>query len=284
MNPTAPGIVAETNLRCCILNDTRPVGVFDSGVGGLTVVKSLLNQMPGENFIYFGDTAHLPYGNKSQTELFQYAQDIVGFLLQQDVKAIVVACGTHSSVTLPSMEKSCPVPIMGVVKAGAASAVQATRNGKIGIIATQASVNNGSYRQHIISRGDYQVFANACPRFVPLVEAGIFSGEEVDAAVEEYLSPLLEKGIDTLVMGCTHYPFLADAIAGFAGSEVTLIDPAVGTIKELEQVLKQYDRQGAATQGYGRFYVSGNDQSFFHAGSLLLNNNMIRKVERIYFD
>jgi glutamate racemase len=266
------------------LSDTRPIGIFDSGVGGLTVVKSLLKQLPGENFIYFGDTAHLPYGNKSQAELFQYAQNIVGFLLQQNVKAIVVACGTHSSVTLPSIETSCPVPIMGVMKAGVASAVKTTRNGKIGIIATQASVNNGSYRQHIISQGDYQVFASACPRFVPWVEAGVFSGNEVDQAIEEYISPLLKKGIDTLVMGCTHYPFLADAIAGFTGPEVTLVDPAVRTIQELEHILAKNNMQGSAAQGYGEFYVSGNDQSFYHAGSLLLDNNMIQRVEKICLD
>lgn len=266
------------------MNDTRPIGIFDSGVGGLTVVKSLLKQLPGENFIYFGDTAHLPYGNKSQAELFQYAQDIVGFLLQQEVKAIVVACGTHSSITLPSMEKSCPVPIIGVVKAGASAAVEATRNGKIGIIATQASVNHGSYRQHILSQGDYEVFASACPRFVPLVEAGVFAGDELQAAVHDYLSPLLENGIDTLVMGCTHYPFLADAIAIFSGPDVTLVDPAVDTIKELADILSQKNMLGMAEHGTGRFYVSGNDQSFFHAGTMLLNNHMIQKVERICFD
>lgn len=265
------------------MNDTRPIGIFDSGVGGLTVVKSLLQQLPGENFIYFGDTAHLPYGNKSQEELFQYAQYIVGFLLQQEVKAIVVACGTHSSITLPTIEKSCPVPIMGVVKAGAASAIKTSRNGKIGIIATQASVNNGSYRQHIISQGDYQVFASACPRFVPLIEAGIFDGDEIEAAVQEYISPLLEKGIDTLVMGCTHYPFLADTLARFVGPGVTLVDPAVGTIVELVHILQQNGIQSMAVQGTGRFYVSGNDQSFYNAGSLLLNN-MIQRVDRVCMD
>ncbi len=266
------------------MQDTRPIGIFDSGVGGLTVVKSLLKQLPGENFIYFGDTAHLPYGNKSQAELFQYAQDIVAFLLQKEVKAIVVACGTHSSITLPGIEKGCPVPIIGVVKAGACAAVEATRNGKIGIIATQASVNQGSYQQHILDQGNYQVFASACPRFVPLVEAGIFAGDELQAAVHDYLSPLLENGIDTLVMGCTHYPFLADALASFSGPDVTLIDPAVDTIKELAEILNHHHLLGSSEHGQGSFYVSGNDQSFYHAGSLLLNNHVIQKVERICLD
>lgn len=265
------------------MNDTRPIGIFDSGVGGLTVVKSLLQQLPGENFIYFGDTAHLPYGNKSKAELFKYAQNIVGFLLQQEVKAIVVACGTHSSITLPGMEKDCPVPILGVVKAGAASAIKASRNGKIGIIATQASVTNGSYRQHIISQGDFGVFANACPRFVPMVEAGILEGTELEAAVQEYISPLLEEGIDTLVMGCTHYPFLANAIAAYVGSDVILVDPAVGTIEELARILQQHEINNQATKGIGKFYVSGNDQSFYNVGSFLLDN-MIQRVEKICMD
>jgi len=243
-----------------------------------------LTQLPGENFIYFGDTAHLPYGNKSQAELFQYAQDIVGFLLQQQVKAIVVACGTHSSITLPEMEDRCPVPILGVVKPGAAAAVAATRNGRIGIIATQASVNQGSYRQQIVSQGEYQVFASACPRFVPLVEAGHFDGAEVEAAVAEYLSPLLANEIDTLVMGCTHYPFLAEAIAQYAGPGVTLVDPAIDTIKTLAAVLHRDHLLGSAALGQGRFFVSGNDQSFFHAGSMLLQHQLIQKVEKISFD
>ena len=265
------------------MNDTRPIGVFDSGVGGLTVVKSLLQQLPGENFIYFGDTVHLPYGNKSKDELFQYAQDIVEFLLQQEVKAIVVACGTHSSITLPSMEKNCPVPILGVVKAGAASAIKASRNGRIGIIATQASVTNGSYRQNIMAQGDYQVFAKACPRFVPLVEAGIFVGADLEAAIEEYIGPLLEMGIDTLVMGCTHYPFLAPAIARFVGPGVTLVDPAVGTIAELVRILQQNWIKNQAARGTGKFYVSGNDQSFYKVGPFLLDN-MIQRVDKICLD
>ncbi|HWQ76274.1 MAG TPA: glutamate racemase [Syntrophomonas sp.] len=266
------------------MSDNRPIGVFDSGVGGLTVVRSLLEQLPGESFIYFGDTAHLPYGSKSQAELFQYARSIVGFLLEREVKAIVVACGTHSSVTLPVMERECPVPILGVVKAGADAAAEASRNGKIGIIATQATVNNGSYGQHIIARGPYQVFSSPCPGFVPLVEAGIFSGKELEEAMQEYIAPLLKQGIDTLLLGCTHYPFLSEAIAGFAGPEVTLIDPAVGTVAALASILAQKDIMSTAAQGDGQFFVSGNDQSFFHAGRLLLQGDIIRKVERVGFD
>ncbi len=266
------------------MNDTRPIGVFDSGVGGLTVVESLVQQLPGEDFIYVGDTAHIPYGNKSREELFKYAKDIIAFLLDRDVKAIVVACGTHSSVTLPEMEESCPVPLLGVVKPGARSAVRASRNGKIGIIATQASVNSSSYSKYIRTIGeDYQVFANACSRFVPLVESGQLQGTEVEEAVHEYIHPLLDEGIDTLVLGCTHYPFLAPVIKAYVGPEVSLVNPAVETIEELVTLLGQKNILSEQLKGSGSFYVSGNDQSFYNVGSLLLGD-LIKRVDRINLD
>ena len=266
------------------MNDTRPIGVFDSGVGGLTVVKSLVQQMPGENFICFGDTAHIPYGNKSRAELFKYAQDIIAFLLEQDVKAILVACGTHSSITLPEMESSCPVPLLGVVKPGARSAISASRNGRIGIIATQASVNSGTYSKYIVEMDDStRVFTMACPRFVQLVESGQLAGREVDEAVHEYIAPLMDAGIDTLVMGCTHYPFLEDTFKRYIGPDVTLVDPALETITELSMILADNNIVSQAVRGNGKFFVSGNDQSFYKVGPLLLGD-LIKKVDKISLD
>lgn len=266
------------------MNDTRPIGVFDSGVGGLTVVKSLVQQMPGENFICFGDTAHIPYGSKSREALFQYARDIIAFLLEQDVKAILVACGTHSSITLPEMESTCPVPLLGVVKPGARSAIRASRNGRIGIIATQASVNSGTYSKYILKiDASTQVFAMACPHFVQLVESGQLTGHEVEEAVHEYISPLMDAGIDTLVMGCTHYPFLQETIKRFVGPDVTLVDPALETVEELSMILAEKQILSQAIRGNGKFYVSGNDQSFYRVGSLLLGD-LINKVEKITLD
>ncbi len=266
------------------MNDTRPIGVFDSGVGGLTVVKSLVQQLPGEDFIYLGDTAHIPYGNKSREELFGYARDIIAFLLQHDVKAIVVACGTHSSITLSEMETSCPVPIVGVVKPGARSAVKMSKNRRIGIIATQATVNSGSYSNCIHAIGeDYMVFANACPRFVPLVESGNLQGQEVQEAIQEYIHPLVEAGIDTLVMGCTHYPILAPAIKDYVGAKVTLVDPAVETIEELAGLLREKSILSENSQGQGSFYASGNDQSFYNVGNILLGD-LIKRVDSVNLD
>jgi glutamate racemase len=264
---------------------TSPIGVFDSGVGGLTVVKSLLEKLPNENLVYYGDTAHVPYGNKSRDQLFKYASDIISFLLSRDVKTILVACGTHSSVTLTEMEKTCPVPILGVVKPGSRAAVQATVNGKIGVIATQATVNSRSYSININAIDpNLEIFAACCARLVPIVEAGNFDGPEAYQAVEEYIDPLLKQDVDTLVMGCTHYPFLAPVIRDIAGNGVTLVDPAVETIEELNRILEKNNLlNDSKTIGNKDFYVSGNPDSFFKVGRLLLGD-FIQKVEKIELD
>lgn len=261
---------------------TRPIGIFDSGVGGLTVVKSLLERLPGESFVYFGDTAHVPYGDKSREDLFKYARDIIAFLLRHQVKTILVACGTHSSVTLPELEKTCPVPIIGVVKPGARAAVRTTRKGKVGVIATQATVNSGSYAHNIKAIDpDMEIYSAACARFVPLIEAGILSGPETCLAINEYLGPLLDQGIDTLVLGCTHYPFLSQAITQCAGEGINLVDPAWETVEELTQLLAERHLLNDQTGKQSReFYVSGNDESFYIVGRMLLGD-VIKQVHRV---
>lgn len=263
----------------------KPIGIFDSGVGGLTVVKALLKRLPHESFVYYGDTLHVPYGTKSREELFKYAHDIVGFLLDREVKTIVVACGTHSSVTLPEMEKDCPLPLLGVVKPGARAAVQTTQNGKIGIIATQASINSGSYTKSIKAIAPhYETFSAACTRFVPLVEAGQLTGEETVLTVREYVSPLLQAGIDTLVMGCTHYPFLAPVISEYAGQNVALVDPASETVEELAEILFHRNLLNEnSIDGHREFYVSGSPESFYEVGRMLLGE-VIGKVDKIVLD
>ncbi|MEA1962106.1 MAG: glutamate racemase [Bacillota bacterium] len=263
------------------MGDQRPIGIFDSGVGGLTVVKTLLTRLPGESFVYFGDTAHVPYGSKTREQLFQYADEIVNFLLEKDVKAIVVACGTHSSVTLPSLQQECEVPVLGVVQPGARAALQVSKNKRIGIIATKATVNSGAYRRYIEEKdSESQVFQVACSRFVPLVESGKLQTDEARQAVSDYVSPLVDKGIDTLVMGCTHYPFLAPLIKELIGPNVTLLDPGIETIEELHYILLKsnlLNDQGGTSR---EFWVSGDDRSFFNVGNLLLGN-IIEKVENI---
>lgn len=248
-----------------------PIGVFDSGVGGLTVIRNLINRLPEESFIYFGDTAHVPYGNKTRQQLFSYARNIIAFFIQRGVKAIIVACGTHSSVTLPTLKKDYNLPMVGVVKPGAKAAAAITRNGRIGILATQATVDSGTYRHEVeILRPDAQVFQCACTRLVPLIEAGQLEGEEIRSAVKEYVTPLLDKGVDTLILGCTHYPFLVPLIEEIAG-DVQLVDPSGETINEMTIILKQ-NNLTAHHKVTREFLVSGDAQSFCEVGRFLVGD------------
>lgn len=253
-----------------------PIGVFDSGVGGLTVVKALLEQMPGESFIYFGDTAHVPYGSKEEWQLMGYARDIIAFLLKKNVKAIVVACGTHSSTTLPLIEGDYNLPILGVLKAGARTAARVTRNSKIGVIATMATTKRLAYTSEIRNIDErFNVFEVGCPRFVPLVEGGQMESEEARIAVAEYLQPLMQKGIDTLVLGCTHYPFLAPAIQEYVGPGVKMADPSCETIEDLKRIFAERDLFNDQSEPpTRRFYVNGNDESFYQVGRLLIGDTI----------
>ncbi|MBO8159844.1 glutamate racemase [Thermosyntropha sp.] len=267
------------------MDKLKPIGIFDSGIGGLTVVKTLIEKLPQESFIYFGDTAHLPYGDKTRDQLFGYAYSIIDFMRKKHVKAIIVACGTHSAVTLPSITEEYDFPILGVVKAGAKSAARLTRNGKIGVIATQATVNSLAYTKNIKEINCHlDIYEVACPRFVPLIEAGRLEGEETRKAVEEYISPLLRRNIDTLVLGCTHYPFLTPVIREFIGDKIILVDPAWETVEEMKDILKGQDLlSDSGILPEHKFYVSGDDSSFYEVGKRLIGD-VIDRVERINLD
>jgi glutamate racemase len=265
--------------------NTQPIGVLDSGVGGLTVIKTMLAELPDEDFIYFGDTAHLPYGSKTPEQLITYAQDIMRFFNTFPVKAVVVACGTHSSVTLQHIIKNYSIPLLGVVKAASRSAAAVTSNNRIGVLATHATVKSGTFTREIrVLQPDCTVLEVACPKFVPLVEAGKLDDSDTRQAVREYIEPLLDRGIDTLVLGCTHYPFLAPVIKEFVGSQVKLVDPSHDTVEELKQVLQSHNlAQGSNPQPQRQFYVSGNHESFFTVGKLLVGD-VIKKVEQVPLD
>jgi len=267
------------------LGRKKPIGIFDSGVGGLTVVNSLLRRLPGESFIYFGDTAHIPYGNKSKQQLMSYAEAIINFLIRQEVKAVLVACGTHSSVTLPLMANNYNIPMLGVVRAGARSAQRMSENLRIGVLATQATVNSRAYTREIQAiNPECEVFEVACPKLVPLVENGKLDNEESRVAVREYITPLLDLEVDTLVLGCTHYPFLAPLIKDFTGDGVKVVDPSVETIEELNTILIRKDLyNNSGDQAVWQFYVSGDDRSFYDAGTMLLGDK-IKTVKRAALD
>lgn len=218
--------------------DERAIGVFDSGVGGLTVVREIMHHTPAERLVYFGDTARLPYGSKSPETVLAYARQIIRFLKAHDVKAIVVACNTASAYALPILEQETEIPIIGVLKPGAKAAIDVTKSGRIGVIATEGTIASGMYEKTIKQlRPAAEVFGKACPLFVPLVEEGMSNDDILRQVAERYLKDVLARDIDTLIMGCTHYPLIREQIAAVAGDGVTLVNPACETAMCLEKLL-----------------------------------------------
>ena len=264
--------------------DTRPIGVFDSGLGGLTAVRQLRRVLPGEDIVYFGDTGRVPYGSRGRDIIVQYARQDIRFLLQQDVKFIIAACGTVSSTYPPEEAAKLPVPFTGVVGATARAAVDATRNKKVGIIGTAATVRSGSYAAVIRDMmPDVQIFARACPLFVPLVENGYVNGDKVtQLMIEEYLTPVRDSGIDTLILGCTHYPLLKKMIGDFVGDSVTLIDPGKLTAIAAATALDDLGiSSGRSTGGTTRFFVSDTPDGFAKQERLFMGSEAGGPVEQI---
>lgn len=217
-----------------------PIGVFDSGVGGLTVVREIMRQMPNEPIVYFGDTARVPYGSKSKETIIHYSEQITEFLLEQGVKAIVVACNTASAYALEEIEKNVAVDMIGVVKPGAFSACQVTNNGRIGLIGTEGTIKSDLYSKVIHEKyPDYKIFGKACPLFVPLVEEYLLDDEVTDIMADRYLADIKKYDVDTLILGCTHYPLLRKIIQKKMGEDVNLVNPAYETAQVLSKLLKE---------------------------------------------
>lgn len=264
--------------------DQRPVGVFDSGLGGLTALRELRKLLPGEELIYFGDTGRVPYGSKGRETILRYARQDVKFLRSFDLKAIVVACGTVSANALTELKAENDLPIFGVVGPAAQAAVAATRNGKVGLIGTAASIRSGAYEKEIGRIApNVQVTALACPLFVALVENGRFRpGDQVaELVAEEYLTAIKEKGVDTLILGCTHYPLLAEVIGRFMGPEVKLIDSGAVCADRAGEWLREKDMLARRAQGSCRYFVSDSTQDFAQLASLFLGETVTGSVERV---
>jgi glutamate racemase len=247
------------------------IGLFDSGVGGLTVVREVARQLPQESVVYFGDTARVPYGGRSAAELIRFGREIVRFLLDQGVKTILVACNTSSALALGELRAEIPVPVHDVLSAGAAAAARATVSRRIGVLATAAAAASGAYGRAIRAcLPGAVVREQGCPALVPLIEAGTTDGPAVREALAGYLAPLLAQEVDTLVYGCTHYPFLDRAVSALAGSGVARVDPAAALVAQVAEDLR---RQGALAVGRAlpdRFVVSGSPEHFRAVGSLFL--------------
>ncbi len=251
------------------------VGVFDSGVGGLTVAREIMRQLPEERIVYFGDTARVPYGNKSKDTIVRYSRQIIRFLRTQNVKAIVIACNTASAYALETVAAESDIPVIGVINAGARSAVQATRNGRIGVIGTEGTVGSGIYETVMKAmRQDIAVVSKPCPLFVPLVEEGLLHDSVTDEIALRYLSELKGKYIDTLVLGCTHYPLLRSTLRRLMGEDVTLVNPAYETALELKALLKEQgidrDPEAPLTGEKYQFFVSDLAEKFTGFASAIL--------------
>lgn len=244
-----------------------PIGVFDSGVGGLTVLREIIQQIPNERLIYFGDTARVPYGSKSKETVTRYSRQIVRFLESFGVKTIVVACNTASACALEELERESRVPIIDVIRPGARSACQVTHNGRIGIIATETTIGSQVYNRYITRLNPKAtIVEKACPLFVPLVEEGLWEDPVTDEIARRYLTELIDRDIDTLILGCTHYPLIRATVGRVMGEKVQLVNPAYETAKTLKEMLKERDllrgRPHVLGEDQYRFYVSDEAEKF----------------------
>jgi len=269
------------------LKKQRVIGLFDSGVGGLTVMKEILEQLLDIRIVYFGDTARVPYGNRSSEELIRFGEEIVTFLIGQGAEVIVVACNTSSATALPILRERFDIPMIGMVEPGARLAVEKTIAGRIGLIATETTVRSkayasgvsralakGSVPEDLVLREAWQqgeqaitlVKAQCCPLFVPLIEAGLANSAEARGIARTYLAPLQEAGVDALILGCTHYPFLEPVIREILGEDVLIVDPALAVVRELELLLEKMDEREKAG-------LAGPAENVENAGSLSLAAN-----------
>lgn len=266
------------------MSDNRPIGVFDSGLGGLTVLKELEKILPGESFVYFGDTGRVPYGNKSNDTIIHYAVQDENFLISKNVKYIIAACGTVSAVASHTANM-LPVPFMGVVENSVKDALSCTKNRKIGVIGTSATIANGAHKR-IINEIDssIEVFTAECPLFVPLVEEGWVNDDDtiVLSTIKRYLATLIEAGVDTIILGCTHYPVLKKAIRKVVGEEVMLINMGYSTAQAVAEELKALgiccDDNNPAKKV---FYVSDLTSSFSKIAKILLGDEIGNKVNLV---
>jgi glutamate racemase len=262
------------------------IGVFDSGVGGLTVAREIIRQLPGESIVYFGDTARVPYGIKSAQTVIRFSIENILFLLKQDVKLICVACNTASSLALPAIKNNFRVPIIGVITPGAREAVYASQNKRIGVIGTKGTIKSRTYETEIKQLDPkVKVTAVACPLFVPFVEEGWLGGEVVLSVARKYLKPLRQAKVDTVILGCTHYPLLRPVIQEVLGKQVVLIDSAKQVAFEIKKILASEDllNRNKAGTGKHKFYVSDNPEWFSSLAQRFMGRKLmnVRKVDNV---
>ncbi|MDD5633673.1 MAG: glutamate racemase [Candidatus Omnitrophica bacterium] len=263
------------------LYDNRPIGVFDSGVGGLTVARSIRRSIPDEDIIYFGDTARVPYGNKSKDTIIRFAHEIVNFMIAKKVKMVVVACNTASSLSLQALKKTYDIPVIGVIVPGVKEAVKVSKNKRIGVIGTHSTVSSGAYVKELKKVSSrYRIFQGCCPLFVPLVENKMINDPVTFEMAGRYLKTFREKDIDTLILGCTHYPILKSVI-GKVMKDVKLVDSSFAVAREVDSILrdKGLSAYGRKRSGKIKCFVSDNVEAFRNVASIFFKENLdIKKV------
>ena len=266
-------------------DSAKPIGIFDSGIGGLTVVKRILSTLPGESIIYFGDTARVPYGTKSNSTVIEYSLQDAKFLINKNVKMIVVACNTASSVALNALRENFDVPIIGMINPGVKMALEFSQNKKIGVIGTYATTNNKAYSNELLKRAsDINIMEKPCPLFVPLAEEGWIDHKATELIAEEYLKDLIAAGIDTLILGCTHYPILSGIIQKVMGNNVTLIDSGTAAAREVEEYLTGSGLRNVSGSGvYHEYYVSDVPTKFIEVAERFLGRP-VENIQKIDLD
>ena len=258
-----------------ILNKDSAIGVFDSGIGGLTVLHQIIEALPRENTVYLGDTARSPYGTKSVETVMRYSCENSEFLVEKGVKLVVVACNTSTAIALSHLQESLSVPVIGVIEPGVRRAIKCTKNRKVGVIGTEATIQSGAYTRALKAADPkIEVYSRACPLFVPLVEEGWTDNAVVEMAIKAYLGSLKQSGIDTLILGCTHYPLLKKAIRKFMGPGVRLVDSAEETASEVAAVLKKGASWRKAGKGIHSFFVTDAPERFVKVGRRFLGENV----------
>jgi glutamate racemase len=251
---------------------SSPIGIFDSGVGGLTVLQEIMRQLPHEDVVYLADTARVPYGGRPPEEIIKINEEIIPYLIDYGAKLIIMACGTSSSIAFPIVKDKYKVHIIGLIEPGARTAIDATRSGVIGVIATIGTINSQAYQEALKSfKKEIKVVAQACPLFVPLVEGGFIEAEETKRVAKEYLKPLLKENIDTLILGCTHYPHLTKILKERTGPNVTFVDPAEDAVADAKKLLQKAGTMKSKTSAPKYEYlVTGSVVQFQDLGSRLL--------------
>jgi len=266
-------------------NKTSPIGIFDSGIGGLTVAKRIIAMLPNENIVYFGDTARVPYGSKSNETVVEYSYQDAQFLINKNVKLIIVACNTASSIAIDKLKEKFDIPIIGMIEPGTHLALESTKNGKIGVIGTEATISNRAYSNELHSiNKDLSIIEKPCPLFVPIAEEGWLDHEATKLIAREYLQDLIDFGVDTVILGCTHYPLLSGVIQKVMGDDVKLIDSGMAASLEVEDYLNGRGVRNDSNQlGTHQFYVSDLPAKFKSVAERFLGTE-VKHIEKIDID